>query len=426
MSTQTNPETPQQAPQQLSKDTASVLTVLVGQFQKYLDISQEQAITMAIWVMFAHAHDAFDISPILALISPTQSCGKTVAMDLLEAFTPNPVSQSCMTSAALLRMIDASLAEGKNPSMLLDEFDSFGKNNESLRNALNSGHRRSRSRQTIAFGRSVKTYSTYCPKAIAGIDSLPSTLMTRSVKVRIHRKSKEKSLTRLDQHLLESGEFEPVRQALAAWSSQATGLLKQMDPTIPPELPDRAGDNWRALLAIAELAGPEWHNRAVKAALKIEKEFEFDETPKVQLIQALQPVCADLPATMQKIPTVNLITGVNRLLKDGEIDCLDKPLTPQALGRTLKAFGVKPHKWRVDDEVDEVRAENPTPRGYFKHELEKLFKRYGASKPGANGSNAESTTTSVHAEVVPPTALPGRPALEQHPDAHMGGGGGVN
>jgi hypothetical protein len=33
--------------------------------------------TIALWSIFAHAHDCFDISPLLAAISPTPECGKT-------------------------------------------------------------------------------------------------------------------------------------------------------------------------------------------------------------------------------------------------------------------------------------------------------------------------------------------------------------
>ena len=38
------------------------------------------------------------------------------------------------------------------------------------------------------------------------------------------------------------------------------------DPEIPASLNDRAGDNWRQLLTIAELAGNEWIAHASEAA----------------------------------------------------------------------------------------------------------------------------------------------------------------
>ena len=34
--------------------------------------------------------------------------------------------------------------------------------------------------------------------------------------------------------------------------------LREADPVVPPELHDRAADNWRPLLAIADLVGGEW------------------------------------------------------------------------------------------------------------------------------------------------------------------------
>ena len=40
-----------------------------------------------------------------------------------------------------------------------------------------------------------------------------------------------------------------------------------MDPLVPSELHDRAADNWRQLLAIADAAGGDWTRRAREAAL---------------------------------------------------------------------------------------------------------------------------------------------------------------
>ena len=47
----------------------------------------------------------------------------------------------------------------------------------------------------------------------------------------------------------------PLRARLNAWRGTALGVLRDVDPALPPELRDRAADVWEPLLAIADLVG---------------------------------------------------------------------------------------------------------------------------------------------------------------------------
>ena len=47
------------------------------------------------------------------------------------------------------------------------------------------------------------------------------------------------------------------------------GALRDADPAVPTELNDRAADNWRPLLAIADRAGSQWPEKARRAALEL-------------------------------------------------------------------------------------------------------------------------------------------------------------
>ena len=44
--------------------------------------------TATLWTIYAHAFDAFPVSPILAVESPEKRCGKTTLLELLELLTP--------------------------------------------------------------------------------------------------------------------------------------------------------------------------------------------------------------------------------------------------------------------------------------------------------------------------------------------------
>jgi hypothetical protein len=89
------------------------------------------------------------------LVSPTKRCGKTSVMIVLQYLTPRSELASNITASALFRYI-----EEVKPTLLIDEADSFAKDNEELRGILNSGHtkvaayviRRSRSMASIGRG----------------------------------------------------------------------------------------------------------------------------------------------------------------------------------------------------------------------------------------------------------------------------------
>ena len=64
----------------------------------------------------------------------------------------------------------------------------------------------------------------------------------------------------------DSHEFAIVRRQAARWAADNFDNLIDPDPAIPQALNDRAADNWRPLLAIADMAGGEWPQRAREAA----------------------------------------------------------------------------------------------------------------------------------------------------------------
>jgi hypothetical protein len=113
--------------EQLSKTAASHLVLPKG-----------AADAIAMWVLFTHAHDCFDISPVLGVTSPTPECGKTTLLTFLGGVVPRPLPTSNVTAAALFRAVAKW-----GPTLLIDEADTFLRGNDELRGILNSGHKRS-------------------------------------------------------------------------------------------------------------------------------------------------------------------------------------------------------------------------------------------------------------------------------------------
>ena len=143
------------------------------------------------------------------------------------------------------------------PTLLIDEADSFVKENEEMRGILNSGHTKAAAyviRNVEVNGEhKPQRFSTWAPKAIATIRALADTLEDRAVIITLQRKSRMAKVERLRRR--DSDEFAILRRQAARWAADTFDKLTDPDPSIPDALNDRAADNWRPLLAIADLAG---------------------------------------------------------------------------------------------------------------------------------------------------------------------------
>ena len=134
-------------------------------------------VALTLWVCFSYLLDIAEISPRLAITSPTKRCGKTALLDVLSRLIFRPIASSNLSPAAVFRTIDLEQC-----SLLLDEADAMPRKSErteEIRGLLNSGHRR-----TSAYAiRAVKSgddwipkkFSTWAAIAVAAIGQLPDT-----------------------------------------------------------------------------------------------------------------------------------------------------------------------------------------------------------------------------------------------------------
>ena len=118
-------------------DGAVLLDDIVAQLQKYLVLPKYAPEAIALWIMHAHALDAFQCSPILAMLSPEKRCAKTTTLTIIRYLLPRPVFASNTSPASVFRLI-----EKYNATLLIDEFDTFIGENDELRGVINSGHQR--------------------------------------------------------------------------------------------------------------------------------------------------------------------------------------------------------------------------------------------------------------------------------------------
>jgi putative DNA primase/helicase len=300
-------------------------------FCRYIVLPKGADTALALWVLHAWTFEAGDVSPFMVLVSPTKRCGKTSALIILYYLTPRSELASNITPSATFRYI-----EDVHPTLLIDEADSFVKDNEEMRGVLNSGHTKAAAnviRNVEVKGEhKARRFSTWAPKAIATIRTLADTLEDRAVIVTLQRKAPNAKVERLRKR--DCKEFATLRSQAARWANDNVEKLTDPDPNIPEVLNDRAADNWRPLLAIADLAGSEWPKWAREAACLLSGEGP-DSATNVDLLAHIKDAFGELDV----MTSADL---VGKLAADPERPWAEwnrgKPITQKQLATLLKAF----------------------------------------------------------------------------------------
>jgi hypothetical protein len=153
-------------------DGAALLSAISKAVLRYMVMEPGAAECIALWAVHAHALDAFDITPRLAITSPRPQCGKTTLLDILYRLVVRPLLAGNVSAASVFRVVEAV-----RPTLLVDEADTFLPGNDGLRGVLNSGHRRGGSViRVVGEAMEVREFSTFAPAAIAmiGISPAPS------------------------------------------------------------------------------------------------------------------------------------------------------------------------------------------------------------------------------------------------------------
>src|SRR5699024_5923186 len=125
----------------------------------------------------------------------------------------------------------------------------------------------------------------------AGLDDLPDTIMTRSVVVRMRRRAPGE---RVEPWRLRTcgPDADALGERLREWSGRVQHLVRW--PEMPEGVEDRDADVWEALLAVADLAGGVWPERAAAAARAIVgRSRERTLTIGVMLLRDLRAVFTD-------------------------------------------------------------------------------------------------------------------------------------
>jgi hypothetical protein len=333
--------------------------------RRFVVLTHEQAVAVALWVFHTHAFAAADTTPYLSVSSAEKRSGKTRLLEAVELLVRQPLPTANISDAALFRAI-AEL----EPTLLFDEVDAiFGakaRDREDLRGMLNAGYRRGAVARRMGGANNTKleAFPVFAPKVFAGIGDLPDTIADRTIRIRLEQRLREEQIERFRRRDAEV-DAEPIFQALASLAAFHVETLACARPELPDELDDRAQDVWEPLLAIADLAGAGWPRAARSAAVALSTGAEREDGSMTATL--LRDIHAVFEASdAERFKTSDLIAELCKIEESPWGDWYGKVISPQAISKLLN-----PHRIKTLP----VWVEGKTVRGYKVEQFENAFAR---------------------------------------------------
>ncbi len=358
-------------------DTDQLLTEIHATIKRFIICERETAITATLWIAFTWIVDAVEVAPLAVITAPEKRCGKTQLLTLIGRISRRPLLAANISPAATFRVIEAH-----SPTLLIDEADSFFKDNEELRGVINSGHTRQSAYviRTVGDDHTPQQFSTWGAKAISGIGHLAETLMDRAVILELRRKLPNESVQRL-RHAKKSL-FDQLASKLARFADDSAQAIGEARPDLPDALNDRAQDNWEPLLAIADYAGGTWPTDARNAALKLSGKEQEAVSLSAELLCDIEEVFQR--KSLDRITTAELIES---LISDDEKPWATysrgKPMSPRQLAKRLHEYGIQSQS---------IRVGQGTAKGFMLNRFDDAFSRYltpKATPPHVAGTTAQ-------------------------------------
>ena len=307
---------------------------------------------------------------------------------------------------ALFRVVDSP--EGK-PTILFDEIDTiFGPKaggNEELRGFLNSGYRRGASSLRCVGDGSNQTavpFPSFCAVAMAGLGSLPDTILTRSVIIRMRKRAPNEKVEPYRQRTNEK-QGHALRKRLATWADQVREQVTDAWPQLPEGISDRPADVWEPLLAVAEAAGGDWPERARAACLELVTSAKEGDKASlgVQLLTDLRDIVF---RGADRMPTAAILEVLLGMDDAPWADMDGRPLTARGLAKMLGEYmtsAIEPIRPRP------IRTSSGVPKGYYAADLADAWMRYCPPDPQKSATSATSATPQVTGGADVADELPG-------------------
>jgi hypothetical protein len=339
-------------------------------YRKYIRVAADEYTVLAAWVLHCHAFKAFSRTPYVHVSSATNGCGKTQLLEITEVIVPDGLLVSSTTSAVLARAIDAF-----HPVLLMDELDQLMAGDKDLLAAvlatINSGYKKSGYRLVLepakGGGWTPRRLSTFSPKMLSGISSLPAVTLSRCIPITMERMLPDDRVAEIDEFILEP-EAAALFTRARKWTEKNGKQLREARPDAPSGLGHRQREVARPLFAIGDVAGGTWPERIRSAVARLfaARDAAPSNDIKIELLLDIKQAFGEDKKSMS---SKDLVAGLVAM-EDRPWSAwgrASKPITPNQLARQLRDFKVHPHPVRDDKEVF---------KGYERDDFEAIWDRY--------------------------------------------------
>ena len=379
---------------------SDVLDFLESTISEYLVCSPAQRSVLALWILHTYTFQAAHFTPYLNIYSPLEESGKSTCMAILRSFCARPWWAAGGSPAIVKRTILAD-----HPTVLLDNWHTVFRGSDKnqftgfLLNGCDQAHDvasfDSQSEKTIA-----NLWQTFCPKAFAGLESLPPSLARHSIPIVLQRR-KPLEIVKSTFNLLVPGSTDNLTSWMQRWAQDHEGRVAatfdsyELEGPILPSLSPHQQNCARALIALAETIGGHWPQKAGAALMEIFRNYNKGQVSPLQLLSDIRGAFVRR-GLQERIFTAELLEDLHDLDDRTwhEYGKSGKPMTPQALSRILgPTFKIYSRSQRRGQEK---------LRGYQLSDFLEAWERYLPSQPTPAATIGEpAAQDSVSSQTVP-------------------------
>ena len=406
-------------PSTLNTAGATLLNDLRAVLGRYLVLPEMAAEALALWVVHTYAFTLRQVTTYIGVVSPEKRCGKTTLLELLGRLANRSLTAANISPSAMFRAIEQT-----QPTLLIDEADTFLEGRDELAGILNAGYRKGNAyvlRVASPTGRrpggtsytsphsaapdvtdpstlnsqpstdqhdpstinhhpsstDLARFSTWCPKVMAAIGRLPDTLADRCIVITMQRKRPDEECERLREF-----DGSDLTQRCARFVREHEVEIARAHPQIPSTLNDRAADIWEPLFVLADLAGGDWPELARQAAITLSGSAQETASPAGLLFNDIRVVfeaCGDDRIFSREL--VGVLNGLGdrpwRELRRG------KPLSEMWLAMQLRPYGIRPKTIWIGAE---------SAKGYERADFDDAFRRYVTFNPQPSTLNPQPSS----------------------------------
>jgi hypothetical protein len=396
-------EFPEPEPWPHAIEGGALLDAIAAVIGEYVITEKRYCDAAALWIVHTYLLDHFQVTPRIAIRSPVKRCGKSTLLRVLGCLVFKPLPTSSVTASVTFRVI-----EKHRPCLLIDEADmllrSKDENKKDLYSVLLDGHARGgQTLRNVGVGDDYepRAFNNFSAVAIASIGKLLDTLTDRSIVIELKRRKRSEQVKRRFRFDRVEHLTELARQVMR-WVLDNGERVGASDPKMPDSVFDRAADNWRPLLAIADAASGKWPERARKAAVEICGFDDEDEEGRLEL--ALGDIRDVFDANGEdRISSAHLIEKLCEIVPRpwAEYGKNGKEITQHQLARLLKPLGIPTRK--IGSGADRVN-------GYLRADFEEAFERYLGSV-GDSNSDTRTPCDEIRTSAISQPDSPDPPSL---------------